>query len=115
MVLVNARSDTPIMKKEVFGHVIAVVPARGDEKAVRVANASTYGLADSVWSRNRRLARKVAGRIDAGAVIIDDHLMSHELAGDFGFGRAHAEMGFREMLREQVIVDNTLPFVKRNL
>jgi succinate-semialdehyde dehydrogenase/glutarate-semialdehyde dehydrogenase len=122
IVLVNARSDMPIMKEEVFGPVIAVVPVNGDEEAVSLANASPYGLAGSVWSRDQRLARKIAARVNAGAVMINDHLMSHGLAetpwggfGDSGFGRTHAEMGFREMLKAQVIVDDALPFVKRNL
>jgi succinate-semialdehyde dehydrogenase/glutarate-semialdehyde dehydrogenase len=122
IVLVNARSDMPIMKEEVFGPVIAVVPVSGDEEAVKLANASPYGLAGSVWSRNRRLARKLAARINAGAVMINDHLMSHGLAetpwggfGDSGLGRTHAELGFREMLKAQVVVDDALPFAKRNL
>jgi succinate-semialdehyde dehydrogenase/glutarate-semialdehyde dehydrogenase len=53
--------------------------------------------------------------------MINDHLMSHGLAetpwggfGDSGLGRTHGEMGFREMLKAQVIIDDILPGVKRN-
>jgi succinate-semialdehyde dehydrogenase/glutarate-semialdehyde dehydrogenase len=54
--------------------------------------------------------------------MINDHLMSHGLAetpwggfGDSGLGRTHGEMGFREMLKAQVIIDDILPGVKRNI
>ncbi|MDR2194929.1 MAG: aldehyde dehydrogenase family protein [Treponema sp.] len=120
--LTNVQRDMPIMKEEVFGPVLAVVPVYSDEEAVKLANESSYGLTASVWSRNRGLARKLAARINAGAVMINDHLMSHGLAetpwggfGDSGLGRTHGAMGFHEMLKAQVIVDDTLPFVKRNL
>jgi succinate-semialdehyde dehydrogenase/glutarate-semialdehyde dehydrogenase len=112
----------PIMREEIFGPVFAVSPVKDDEEALRIANSSAYGLTGSVWSRNRRTARLLAARMDAGAVMVNDHLMSHGLAetpwggfGDSGLGRTHGEVGFREMLRAQVVVDDFLPAVKRNL
>jgi succinate-semialdehyde dehydrogenase/glutarate-semialdehyde dehydrogenase len=64
----------------------------------------------------------MAARINAGAVMINDHLMSHGLAetpwggfGASGLGKTHGEPGFREMLKMQVVVDDILPGVKRNL
>jgi succinate-semialdehyde dehydrogenase/glutarate-semialdehyde dehydrogenase len=54
--------------------------------------------------------------------MINDHLMSHGLAetpwggfGDSGLGRTHGELGFKEMVKAQVIVDDILPGVKRNI
>jgi succinate-semialdehyde dehydrogenase/glutarate-semialdehyde dehydrogenase len=102
--------------------VVAVVSVEDDEEALRIANASPYGLTGSVWSRDHRRAKQIAARINAGAVMVNDHLMSHGLAetpwGGFGYsglGRTHGEPGFREMLKVQVIVNDTLPGVKRNL
>jgi succinate-semialdehyde dehydrogenase/glutarate-semialdehyde dehydrogenase len=64
----------------------------------------------------------LAARINAGAVMINDHLMSHGLAetpwggfGDSGLGRTHGETGFREMCKTQVVVEETLPGIRRNL
>jgi succinate-semialdehyde dehydrogenase/glutarate-semialdehyde dehydrogenase len=121
-VLSGAGPGTPIMTEEVFGPVAAVLAVADDEEALRIANASSYGLTASVWSRRRRPARALAARINAGAVTINDHLMSHGLAetpwggfGDSGLGRTHGEAGFREMLKQQVIVDDILPGVKRDL
>jgi succinate-semialdehyde dehydrogenase/glutarate-semialdehyde dehydrogenase len=122
VVLTGVTPDMPIMAEEVFGPAVAVVPVADDEEALHIANASPYGLTGSVWSRNRAKARRLAARVNAGAVMINDHLMSHGLAetpwggfGDSGLGRTHGEMGFHEMLKAQVIVDDFLPGVKRNL
>ncbi|MDR2470602.1 MAG: aldehyde dehydrogenase family protein [Treponema sp.] len=122
LVLTAVKPGMPVMDGEIFGPVAAVIPAADDEEALRIANDSPYGLTGSVWSRNRRLARRLAARINAGAVMVNDHLMSHGLAetpwggfGDSGLGRTHGEAGFGEMVRTQVIVDDILPGVKRNI
>jgi len=92
------------------------------DEAVTLANDSNLGLTGSVWSKDRRQARRLAERIAAGAVTINDHLMSHGLAeapwGGFkesGIGRAHGPIGMDEMTQVQCIVDDVLPGVKRNL
>jgi succinate-semialdehyde dehydrogenase/glutarate-semialdehyde dehydrogenase len=121
-VLTGIKETMPVMREEIFGPVLAVLPVADDAEALRTANASPYGLTASVWSRNRRAAGELARKINAGAVMINDHLMSHGLAetpwggfGDSGFGRTHGEAGFREMLKTTVIVDDILPGVRRNL
>jgi succinate-semialdehyde dehydrogenase/glutarate-semialdehyde dehydrogenase len=121
-VLTGLSPKMPIMGGEIFGPVLGVCPVADDEEAVRVANASSYGLTASVWSRNRRRARQIAARINAGAVMINDHLMSHGLAetpwggfGDSGLGRTHGEAGFREMLKARVVIDELMPGAKRNI
>jgi hypothetical protein len=99
-----------------------LAPYKDDEEAVRIANDSSLGLTSSVWSRDHRLAKAMAARINAGAVMINDHLMSHGLAetpwggfGDSGIGRTHAELGFLEMLQPKVIVDDILPGAKKDI
>jgi succinate-semialdehyde dehydrogenase/glutarate-semialdehyde dehydrogenase len=101
---------------------VAVIPFEDDDESLKIANSSAYGLTGSVWSRNGRRARRLAAGVNAGAVMINDHLMSHGLAetpwggfGDSGLGRTHAFQGFREMLKAQVVVNDILPGVKRNL
>ncbi|MCL2479980.1 MAG: aldehyde dehydrogenase family protein, partial [Treponema sp.] len=106
LVLTGIKPDMPIMKEEIFGPVIGVIPAANDREALALANDSSYGLTASVWSADHRTAKKIAAEINAGAVMINDHLMSHGLAqtpwggfGDSGLGKTHGEAGFREMLR----------------
>jgi succinate-semialdehyde dehydrogenase/glutarate-semialdehyde dehydrogenase len=122
LVLEAAPDDSPVMREEVFGPVVCLRPYETDDEAVRVANDSSLGLTASVWSRDRRRARELASRIRAGAVTINDHLMSHGLAetpwggfGQSGLGRTHAELGFLEMLQPQVIVDDILPGAKKDI
>ncbi|MDR2258115.1 MAG: aldehyde dehydrogenase family protein [Treponema sp.] len=122
LVLTGVTETMPVMAEEIFGPVVAVVPVADDEEALRIANGSSYGLTGSVWSRDHRRAKEIAARINAGAVMVNDHLMSHGLAetpwggfGDSGLGRTHGEAGFREMLKAQVVVDDILPGARRNL
>jgi succinate-semialdehyde dehydrogenase/glutarate-semialdehyde dehydrogenase len=122
LVLTHVTENMPVMTEEIFGPVVAVIPVADDQEALRLANRSPYGLTGSVWSRNSRRAKMIAREIHAGAVMINDHLMSHGLAetpwggfGDSGIGKTHGEPGLREMCKTQVIVDDILPGVKRNL
>jgi len=122
MVLTGARNGMPIIDEEVFGPAVAIISAEDDEDALDIANSSAYGLTGSVWSRSRRKARALAARVNAGAVMVNDHLMSHGLAetpwggfGDSGLGRTHGESGFKEMVKVKVVVDDMLPGVKRDI
>jgi succinate-semialdehyde dehydrogenase/glutarate-semialdehyde dehydrogenase len=122
LILTDVSRDMPIMREEIFGPVMAVVPVANDEEAITLANDSIYGLTGSVWTRDAKRGFEIARQIRAGAVMINDHLMSHGLAqtpwggfGASGLGRTHGEAGFREMLQSQVIVQDLLPGVKKNL
>lgn len=121
-VLTEVTHDMLVMKEETFGPIIAVMKVGSMDEAVRLANDSPLGLTGSVWSRNRKRARQLGSRIRAGAITINDHLMSHGLPetawGGFkesGIGRSHGQLGFNEMTQPQVIVDDWLPFVRRDL
>jgi len=122
MVLADVDHNMQIMKEETFGPVVGVMKVSSDEEALQLANDSNLGLTGSVWSRDRRRANKIAEKIKAGAVTINDHLISHGLAetawGGFkesGIGRSHGELGFNEMTQPQMIIDDILPGVKRDL
>jgi succinate-semialdehyde dehydrogenase/glutarate-semialdehyde dehydrogenase len=69
----------PTMKvhaEETFGPVVAVYPVADDDEAVARANDSDYGLSASIWSADLDAARRLAGRIRAGAVNINDGYLS---------------------------------------
>jgi succinate-semialdehyde dehydrogenase/glutarate-semialdehyde dehydrogenase len=92
------------------------------EEAIDLANDSDLGLTGSVWSRSAPNAEKIARQIRAGAIMVNDHLMSHGLPetpwGGFkqsGIGRTHGEIGFAEMTEPQCIIHDRLPGVKKNM
>jgi acyl-CoA reductase-like NAD-dependent aldehyde dehydrogenase len=124
MVLTDVNHTMLTMREETFGPIVGVMPFETIDEAIALANDSNLGLTGSVWSKNRKKAREIARRVMAGAVAINDHLMTHGLAetpwGGFkesGIGRTHGDIGFAEMTQPQVIVDDilaTLPFVRRN-
>lgn len=121
-VLTDVNHDMLVMKEETFGPVVGIMPFDQIDQAIEYANDSTLGLSGSVWSKDRKKAKQIAGKIRAGAIAINDHLISHALAetpwGGFkesGIGRTHGDLGFAEMTEPQVIVDDILSFAKKNL
>lgn len=122
IVLTGATREMPVISEEIFGPVVAILPFDTEDEAVSLANDSVYGLTASVWSRDKREAWNIARRLRSGAIMINDHLMSHGLAetpwggiGDSGIGRSHGRMGFMEMVQPAVIVDETLPFATKDI
>ncbi|WP_305094015.1 aldehyde dehydrogenase family protein [Prescottella sp. R16] len=70
-VLADLDRDDPITRDEVFGPVLVVEPHDGDDDAVRLANATEYGLAGAVWSGDEDRAVDVALRMDTGQVDVN--------------------------------------------
>jgi succinate-semialdehyde dehydrogenase/glutarate-semialdehyde dehydrogenase len=122
MVLTEVTHDMLVMQEETFGPILAVMKVKDMGEAVTLANNSHLGLSGSVWSKSRKKAERIARQIQAGAVMINDHLMSHGLAetswGGFkhsGIGRTHGAIGFDEMSQPQVIVHDVLPLARQNV
>ncbi len=121
-VLSNVTHDMLVMKEETFGPVLGVMKVDNMEEGIRLANDSILGLTASVWSKNHHKAIEIGKQLKAGAITINDHLMTHGLAetpwGGFkesGIGRTHGRLGFDEMTQPQVIINDIMPFVKRNM
>jgi acyl-CoA reductase-like NAD-dependent aldehyde dehydrogenase len=72
-VLVDVDNDARVAQEEIFGPLAVLVPFEGEEDAIAKANGVRFGLGSSVWTRDVARAHRVAGRIEAGMVWINDH------------------------------------------
>ncbi len=72
-VFADVENTDRIAQEEIFGPVLAVIPYDSDQEAVRLANASEFGLAGTVWSANTERATEVAREIRTGTVGVNDY------------------------------------------
>ena len=70
-VLVDTREDMKVVQEEIFGPVVAAMPFDDIEEIMPRANASEYGLAAAVWTRDISKAHRVAEKLNAGTVWIN--------------------------------------------
>ncbi len=114
--LADVTTDMRVMQEETFGPVLPVAPFDSDEEAIQLANDSDFGLAASVWTRNRSRGEAMAAKIKAGTVMLNDAISCFGIAeaphGGFkqsGIGRTHGEMGLQEMVQTKYIDVDLVP------
>lgn len=114
-VITGATNDMLPMQEETFGPTLPICMFETEEEAIALANDSEFGLTASVWTRDYAKARRVAERIDAGTVCINEVLYTHGIAqtpwGGFknsGRGRTHGIEGLMELVQPQHIHTNRL-------
>ncbi|GAA1164876.1 acyl-CoA reductase-like NAD-dependent aldehyde dehydrogenase [Kitasatospora gansuensis] len=72
-VLTPGRTDDRAFTEEIFGPVVSVVPFRDEADALRIANATKYGLSGSIWTRDIGRALRVARGVEAGNLSVNSH------------------------------------------
>ncbi|HET7684138.1 MAG TPA: aldehyde dehydrogenase [Marmoricola sp.] len=107
-VIAGLSNDARVAQEEVFGPVLVVLPHDGDDDAVRLANASPYGLSGSVDSGSPERARDVAHRVRTGTLAVNGGVWFSPDApfGGYkhsGIGREMGLEGFEEYLEIKLI------------
>ena len=95
----NVDNASEIAQNEVFGPVLCIIPFSTEEEAVALANASSYGLAASILTRDIGRAHRVAGQLRAGNVWINSwgNVYSASPYGGYKMSGHGREMGFAVM------------------
>ena len=102
-VLLGVRPGMPAFDEEVFGPAAAVIRARDEADAIRLANASPFGLGAAVWTEDRARGRRIAAELDVGCVFVNalvrsDPRLPFGGVKRSGYGRELAEFGLREFV-----------------
>ncbi|MEV4441611.1 aldehyde dehydrogenase family protein [Streptomyces sp. NPDC049577] len=65
--------DDRVAREEIFGPVAVVIPFEDEDEAVRIANATDYGLSGSIWTRDVGRAVRVSRAVAAGNLSVNSH------------------------------------------
>ena len=110
-VLTGVAPDARVLHEETFGPLLPVVKVRDADEAIALANASEFGLSASIWTGDNARGAKLAERIQAGTVAINDACIvagmsevPHGGVKHSGSGRSHGMAGLEEVTRTKTTV-----------
>lgn len=108
-VLTGIADNSPLAQEETFGPVASLFTFDNEDEMLRKVNASRYGLGASIWSGDTEHAIRVAEKIEAGSVAVNQ-IMSSDPRLPFGgikksgFGREMSAEGFFEFVNLKTII-----------
>lgn len=109
-VIGNATNEMRGMREETFGPTLPIATFATEEEAINLANDSDFGLTASVWTKDLAKGKRVAEKILAGTVCVNEVLYTHGIGqtpwGGFkqsGYGRTHGKQGLMELVAPQHI------------
>ena len=109
-IIVGVTNKMRGMREETFGPTLPIAVFATEKEAVELANDTDFGLTASVWTRDIAKGKRVAEKILAGTVTINEVLYTHGIGqtpwGGFkqsGYGRTHGKLGLLELVAPQHI------------
>ncbi len=113
-IVTDVAPESTVASQEVFGPVVCVFPADGEDEAIRLANGVRYGLGASVWTADVSRVLRVTRRLEAGDVWVNTHYVRHAetpFGGwkESGLGRELGMAGLREYLAFKRIAFDARP------
>ncbi|NVB42826.1 aldehyde dehydrogenase family protein [Pseudenhygromyxa sp. WMMC2535] len=115
-VIADVTEDMRIMHEETFGPVLAICRVKNEAEAIRVANATEYGLSSSVFSKDHARARRIADQIVAGSTCINDWALAYMVQDlpfggvkGSGYGRLNGREGLRACSNIKAVIEDRLP------
>lgn len=116
-ILEDVNLDMAVMREETFGPVVVLTRVRDEDEAVQRANDDGFNLTASVWTKDRRKGERVARRIRAGTVIVNENGAVGNGApwtpwggiGRSGYGRINGLPGLREFTYPVHVARKTVP------
>ena len=108
-VVLHPKETMDVLREEVFGPIAPIIVVESEGEAVRTANATEYGLGASIWTKDLARAERVAGLIEAGAVVINDMVKSDPRlpfggVKQSGVGRELSHYGLKEFVNIKSVV-----------
>ncbi len=107
-ILVNTSLDTEIEKTEIFGPVVSIFVFADEDEVIKRANATNYGLASYVFTKDMHRIWRVSEQLEYGMVAINDVALSTEMTSfggikESGIGREGGKLGIHEYLEDKFI------------
>ena len=109
-VISKVTNDMRGMREETFGPTLPIATFKTEAEAIQLANDSDFGLTASVWTKDLERGKRVAEKILAGTVCVNEVLYTHGIGqtpwGGFkqsGYGRTHGKYGLMELVAPQHI------------
>jgi len=119
-VITGVDSSMKLFQDETFGPIMAIRVVRDAEEAVGLANESEFALSASVWTVHVAGGKRIAQRLRAGTVMVNDLISGFAIAeaphggcGLSGWGRTHGKAGFQEMVHVKYVDVDRLPRMEK--
>jgi len=120
-VLAHCTPQMTVMREEIFGPIVPFMKVASDDEAIELANDSHLGLNAYVFTKDTDRGCRIAERVRAGSVMVNDVLINHAMpetpfggVKHSGIGRVHGEDALRDMSEARHVNVNRIPLPSRD-